>query len=1840
MGNSTLVLLQKLNFNIAPERRVYHTTILKIWFVLLGCFSFIPLGLAQSGTIQFDAVSYTVNEADGSLTLELQRVGGSAGEITIDFQTFDATATASEDYVGFASPIALTWVDGNTSPKTATLPILSDALLEGDETFIMTISSTNPDWVGSPSNATVTIIDTPPPSPGTIQLDAANYTVNEADGSLTLELQRVGGSAGEITIDFQTFDATATASEDYVGFASPIALTWVDGNTSPKTATLPILSDALLEGDETFIMTISSTNPDWVGTPSTATVTIIDTPPPSPGTIQFDAANYTVNEADGSLTLELQRVGGSAGEITIDFQTFDATATASEDYVGFASPIALTWVDGNTSPKTATLPILSDALLEGDETFTMTISSTNPEWVGTPSTATVTIIDTPPPSPGTIQFDAANYSVNEADGSVTLELQRVGGSQGEITIDIQTFDGSATISQDYAGIPSPIALTWVDGNTSPKTATLPILSDALLEGDETFTMTISSTNPDWVGSPSNATVTIIDTPPPSPGTIQFDAANYSVNEADGSVTLELQRVGGSQGEITIDIQTFDGSATISQDYAGIPSPLALTWVDGSTASKTVTLPILSDALLEGDETFTMTISSTNPDWVGSPSNATVTIIDTPPPSPGTIQFDAANYSVNEADGSVTLELQRVGGSQGEITIDIQTFDGSATISQDYTGIPSPLALTWVDGNTASKTVTLPILSDVIAEPDETFTMTISSTNPEWVGTPSTAMVTIGDTPPPAPGTIQFDTANYSVNEADGSVTLELQRVGGSQGEITIDIQTFDGSATISQDYTGIPSPLALTWVDGSTASKTVTLPILSDAIAEPDETFTMTISSTNPEWVGTPSTVTVTIKDSIGSGDCDITVTSNAGADQIACGGGSVAIAATTSGAGMWSGGSGNFGDATMASTTYTPNASELGTTVSLSWTTSDPDGDGPCVSVNDTMEIAFNEAPNAGENNDTAVCEGTIVDLLSLVSEAGGTFSGLGVSGNTFDTTALPAGNYQIIYTVSSGNSCPDDSATITVTIADDSIIQSCEVLDIDYCDPNKAPFYNFFWDEMEAIMPGSEYFSQNATHSLSFTEFTDGTALIQGSTQSGTCSAQLYIVLKDIKDWAMWSADGGEFKAQGCNPGLLVKEDLRYYVVDGSKSTITVTGGDCLEEGTFVITQRPDPDNPSTSNYGVHVGPGGALYDSDTSAEGLAGWAWMGPQEDKRRWKIDFNFHINCDTDSECKPNEEVCDGVDNDGDGDIDEGFDSDNDGTPDCDDVEECDGLDNDGDGAIDEGFDSDKDGTPDCDDVEECDGLDNDGDGDIDEGFDSDNDGTPDCDDEEVCDGLDNDGDGDIDEGFDSDNDGTPDCDDEEVCDGLDNDGDGAIDEGFDSDNDGTADCDDVEECDGLDNDGDGAIDEGFDSDNDGTPDCDDEEECDGLDNDGDGAIDEGFDSDNDGTPDCDDEEECDGLDNDGDGAIDEGFDSDNDGTPDCDDEEECDGLDNDGDGAIDEGFDSDNDGTPNCDDEEECDGLDNDGDGAIDEGFDSDNDGTPNCDDEEECDGLDNDGDGAIDEGFDSDNDGTPDCDDVEECDGLDNDGDGDIDEELDCNDTPPAGCQTAYARYSENNSCFIDDGLGNNRWGWTNYLPTMGSYTLDLYTGAGQCDIAKGEKSGEVSIEYGRDTITVTVTMLNGFTMTEAQLYVGQDPYPNNGGRPTVASGQFPYKTGDLDNVANYPFDPIAINHLDTGIYVILHAVTCEDLVKKAPIKTSVKTYHKPFENTINLDIDIPYDAVIDVQFMDMSGKLVMQKTAGTVTKGRNIVPIEIHKLATAVHIMMINTGKEVIRKKVYFHK
>ncbi len=222
----------------------------------------------------------------------------------------------------------------------------------------------------------------------------------------------------------------------------------------------------------------------------------------------------------------------------------------------------------------------------------------------------------------------------------------------------------------------------------------------------------------------------------------------------------------------------------------------------------------------------------------------------------------------------------------------------------------------------------------------------------------------------------------------------------------------------------------------------------------------VTVDATN----ATPGTVELeyTVVDDLGcEASAMVTVTVNteamadAGMDQTVCGDVVVNIVAMTNGTGMWSGGIGMFGDATMASTTYTPDASEEGSTVTLIWTTDDPDGTGPCEAASDMMTITFTDdaTAEAGANqeicvvvgDETVQLNGTIGGGATSATWSGGagTFS---PDANTLDAVYTPDATEYVAGTVVTLTLTTDDpdgpceaaSDMMTITFTDDATAEA----------------------------------------------------------------------------------------------------------------------------------------------------------------------------------------------------------------------------------------------------------------------------------------------------------------------------------------------------------------------------------------------------------------------------------------------------------------------------------------------------------------------------------------------------------------------------------------------------------------------------------------------------------------------------------------------------------------------------------------------------------------------------------------------------------------------------------
>jgi hypothetical protein len=137
----------------------------------------------------------------------------------------------------------------------------------------------------------------------------------------------------------------------------------------------------------------------------------------------------------------------------------------------------------------------------------------------------------------------------------------------------------------------------------------------------------------------NVTVILSAPCPAAVGTIGFGAASHSVGEGAGRAVLTVTRAGDANGAASVDYRTTDadtftvgcadaagagGSAYARCDFATAAGTIS--FADGET-SKTITVPIIDDAHVEGPETFQLRLTNVAGAALGALSVTTVTISD-------------------------------------------------------------------------------------------------------------------------------------------------------------------------------------------------------------------------------------------------------------------------------------------------------------------------------------------------------------------------------------------------------------------------------------------------------------------------------------------------------------------------------------------------------------------------------------------------------------------------------------------------------------------------------------------------------------------------------------------------------------------------------------------------------------------------------------------------------------------------------------------------------------------------------------------------------------------------------------------------------------------------------------------------------------------------------------------------------------------------------------------------------------------------------------------------------------------------------------------------------------
>lgn len=652
----------------------------------------------------------------------------------------------------------------------------------------------------------------------TRQLDETRATTTQ------FKVVRTGDTSREASVEIGAVDATTTDREDYLPFVTRLVFA---PEETEKTVTLQVVDDEEHEPIPETLQVVLRYPRGLVieGEPVQVSIASDD---PDRGRAEFTETGLGVWENAGRLTVTLRRNGSTENALTVNVATVDDSARAGVDYEALATQV--TFAPGENS-RQLSLVIIDDDLYQGYQAyrvFSVQLSGAN---LATNRSLTVYVFNEDIRR-GKVQFPAGELLVAENAGSVAVPVGRAEGSEGPLAFSFVTRDGSAAAGRDY--VVATGTLTLQDGQDGAVLA-IPLLDNIRFDGDRTFSVDLSG---EAIGTPSSLTVTIRNDDPDR-GLAQFAVAATAVSEKGGSVTLQIERIGGTEESLVASFQTVAGTARAGEDFVATSGT---TTFGPGERTRQVTVPIVDDDdVYDPGKSFKVVLAG---ELLGTVTEATVNI-ENDDPNRGKAQFAASTATVRENDGSVTLTLQRVDGFESDLPVTFATSDGTARAGVDYTATSG---LVTFAGGESLRTIVVPVTNNQQLDGNRSFAVDLQQGR---LGSPTRVVVSITDDE--RLGRAEFASPSLTVSESVGTAALEVRRVDGADGTLTVNYRTLDGTARAGTDYQSTSGSLSFT--PGET-TKTVTVAIVNNTVVDARRAFSVELSGPS---LGGNTTSVVTI---------------------------------------------------------------------------------------------------------------------------------------------------------------------------------------------------------------------------------------------------------------------------------------------------------------------------------------------------------------------------------------------------------------------------------------------------------------------------------------------------------------------------------------------------------------------------------------------------------------------------------------------------------------------------------------------------------------------------------------------------------------------------------------------------------------------------------------------------------------------------------------------------------------------------------------------------------------------------------------------------------------------
>ena len=846
---------------------------------------FISPSLAQA----FDEGNPGGNPATFSYTLT--REGDLNQELTVNWQVTPQGdfAVDVDDFGGSLPNGSVTFEAGASEANTPiTFAASTDSAVEPDEQFQVELSLA----ASAPAGTLLQleevggriVNDDVLPPPEVSIADHSQAEGNEGTTDFTFTVSRTGDTTDEVTVDWAISLSGEADSGDFPLSQTANGQVTIPANETSTDLTLQVQGDALVEGNETFTVTLSNPTVGTLGQ-ATATGTIEnDDVLPPPEVSIADHSQAEGNEGTTDFTFTVSRTGDTTDEVTVDWAISLSGEANSGDFPLSQTANGQVTIPANETSTDLTLGVLGDALVEGNETFTVTLSNPTLGTLGqATATGTIENDDAAPPQGPVVTIEPVG-SVIEGDVAtttpVTITLNRTSDNEDDLaqkTTVILSIEGITGVEDSAEGedfvirggadtLPFQQKVVF-QRNETTATETINVVGDRSFEPDERFIVKVLEVSNGTIGEPSEVEGTIVT----DEQQVNVALVEPVLPEGDGQpgetptqFEFVISRTGKTDESLDVkwDLVATEADPAGSQDFVeGQDITGMVSFLAGDT-EKTVTVGIHGDTELEKDEFFKLRIKDDEfPDNAFLGQKEAVATIDNDESSvliDPSLALEVVEGDSPDTAATFSYQLVRTGDTDKALTVSwaVKPREGAdnPVDAEDFIDDALPAgAVTFAPGENGQDTpigFSFQAKTDTVAEFDEDFQVELSLPPEDTGGTTLESPEVLGTNLDDDTGRLTISPPSKSLIEGDSGdqtpYTFTVTRSENFTGTATVKY-TLKNTTTDESDFVpGQDFEDTLEFEDGDPAEKSITINVAGDFDFEGNETFEVSLTEPSP----------------------------------------------------------------------------------------------------------------------------------------------------------------------------------------------------------------------------------------------------------------------------------------------------------------------------------------------------------------------------------------------------------------------------------------------------------------------------------------------------------------------------------------------------------------------------------------------------------------------------------------------------------------------------------------------------------------------------------------------------------------------------------------------------------------------------------------------------------------------------------------------------------------------------------------------------------------------------------------------------------------------------------